>query len=265
MLVKLSHFGILSVSGMDAKKLLQGQLTCHLDEVVENKGAYGALCDPKGRVISFFYLSIWNNQYFLVMPFAMVGITLSSLKKYAPFYKVELKDVSATFYLYGSMTKIQPAAVLLTIPWGSSREIWMTDSNQFASTNLDQIWKYHDIQERLPAVYPETTGIFLPHDLDLPKLGAVSFNKGCYTGQEIIARMHYRGKLKHHLSGGEAQSTHPILPGQLVYENDKPVGTIVDACEYNHIYYILVVINQEPSENQLLFLPEQQTTITIKK
>jgi len=272
MLVKLSHLGILSVSGMDAKRLLQGQLTCHLDEVVEKKGTYGALCNPKGRVISFFYLLTWNNHYFLVMPLDMVAITLSALKKYAPFYKVALNNVSAEFYLYGRILKthinddlISQPNVLLTMPWGSSREIWMTISKQFEPVNSDPIWKFHDIQDHLPAVYPETTGIFLPHDLNLPKLGAVSFSKGCYTGQEIIARMHYRGKLKHHLYRGEAESLHPILPGQLIYTNDLPNGTVIDVCEYNHIYHLLFVTDQEQSENQVLFLPEQQAAVIIKK
>ena len=164
--------GLLKVAGPDAKKLLQGQLTCNLDDVSSTNSTLGAHCNPQGRVISLFRLFMHQNAYYLYMPKSLVATALAALKKYAVFYKVELTDASEEIKTL--QTRLEP---------------------------------YADIAKGIPAIYPATSGKFLPHDLNLPNLHAVSFDKGCYTGQEIIARMHYRGTPKNHLYYAEIATT----------------------------------------------------------
>src|SRR3990167_3633748 len=100
-LVSLAGKGLLKVSGPDAKKLLQGQLTCDVEEVKHNESRLGAHCTPEGRVVSLFHLFLLQNDYYLLMPRSMVPIELKALKKYASFYKVELSDASAHFSILG--------------------------------------------------------------------------------------------------------------------------------------------------------------------
>lgn len=203
-----TQMGLLQISGKDAKKFLQGQLTCNLDEITSTRSLRGAHCNPQGRIISLFTISLSGEDYDLQMPRELVPIALKALQKYAVFFKVSLTDVSET---------LQPSY-------------------------LD---KEQAIRQGIAEIYPETSGKFLPHELNLPELGAVSFNKGCYTGQEIIARMHYRGKLKNHLYYAKIQTSLPILRGNDIYLQGKSKGSIVDYCQIAYNTYELLVIADE--------------------
>ena len=220
MLPNVTQDGLLKVSGTDAKKLLQGQLTCNLDRVSVDTSCLGALCNQQGRVISLFRLIQHQDDYYLFMRRLMVPITLAALKKYAVFYKVELTDISDAIATLKNTLRLE---------------------------------KYADIKHRLPAIYPETSGKFLPHDINLLHHEAISLDKGCYTGQEIIARMHYKAKLKKHLYATSIQSTLPVLPGMDVYsEQDhvkQMIGTIADAEAIEDQRYLVLIVMDESEHN----------------
>src|SRR5262245_46376236 len=94
MLYSLSDLGLIKIQGIDAKKFLQGQLTCDVESITSSTNCMGAHCNPQGRVISLFYLFIFQEFYYLLMQRSMVPIAIQALKKYAVFYKIELMDVS---------------------------------------------------------------------------------------------------------------------------------------------------------------------------
>lgn len=218
-----SNDALLKVSGADALKLLQGQLTCDVETVTPEKSRMGALCNPQGRVISLFRVFKHEDAFYLFMQRSMVSITLAALKKYAVFYKTELTDVSDL------LKSMQPQII-----------------NE----------RYADIHQGLPAIYPETSGKFLPHDLNLHEHGAISFDKGCYTGQEIIARMHYKAKLKNHLYIATVDSTLPLLPGGEFYisdcdNNKRSIGMIADAEMLpSERYLVLLVTDEQNAKNE---------------
>jgi folate-binding Fe-S cluster repair protein YgfZ len=93
-IINLRHLGHLCISGPDAKKFLQGQLTCNLDEITPTNSTLGAHCNPQGRVISLFRLFIFLDNYYLQMPREMIPIAQKALQKYAVFFKVKLSDAS---------------------------------------------------------------------------------------------------------------------------------------------------------------------------
>jgi len=181
--------GLLKIAGIDAQKLLQGQLTCDITEITPTESRWGAHCNPQGRIISLFKIFRIDTDYYLQMPKSLLPIALKALQKYAVFYKTTLTDIS----------DLHPELIKPTDP-------------------------------NIPAIYPETSEKFLPHELNLHLMDAISFDKGCYTGQEIIARMHYLGKLKTHLSQIKLQLKNPPERGTLL-EN---YGQVVD---YNQIDY----------------------------
>lgn len=219
---KKSHIGLLRVSSQDAKKFLQGQLTCDLDNMTVPQ--LGAHCNPQGRVISLFYISKHQDGYDLQMPRESIPLAIKALQKYAVFFKATLTDAS-------------------------------DESIQFDSYEL--------IKKCIPSIYPETSEKFLPHDLNLPALGAISFNKGCYTGQEIIARMHYRGKPKNHLYRARVNTHLPLVRGHDIFSGDKIAGTLVDYCKISDNRYDLLVITQETQmKNTVLFIdPENKNNL----
>jgi len=184
--------GLLKVSGKDAEKFLQGQLTCNIPDAMKEPFLIGAHCNREGRVLSLFFLYAIHSDFYLLMPKEMVDITLNALKKYVVFFKVQLTNVSDLLCL--------------------------TDKKY-------QLNKNDFIENNIPIIYPETSGKFLPHDINLHHLGGIHFDKGCYTGQEIIARMHYRGKLKTHLHKVTIQTNTALKPGDIVHKDD----TVVDS------------------------------------
>jgi len=206
MLYNTVNDGLLKISGPDAKKLLQGQLTTDVNALVQNTSMLSALCNREGRIISLFRLFLHNDAYYLFMLKAMVPITIATLKKFAVFYKVALDDASDEL---PTLAKAFP------------------------------LEKYADLQQKVPAIYPETSGKFLPHELRLPELNAISFDKGCFTGQEIIARMHYKGKMKKQLITTTLETTETLLPGQDLFQG----GVIVDVeLKSKDNYNILLLI-----------------------
>lgn len=284
-LCDLSEFGLLQISGFEASKFLQGQLTCDVMAVTPTTGCMGAQCNPQGRVISLFYLCMLNECYYLVMQRNMIALTLVALKKYAVFSKVELTDVSDSLMIIGcqqnkisSFVTANTAAIpispisdcyLIVGVESDVKSAWqqLIDHSELM-TSAD--WKCRNIHNGIPTIYPETSGKFLPHEINLPLLHAVSFEKGCYTGQEIIARMHYRGKLKNHLYRASISSKLSPLPGADVYTRNEhetyACGSIVDVCTASVGHYqVLLVLDDKNANNTPLFMKDEKDCFTLLK
>lgn len=272
-IIDLIDLGLICASGTDAKQFLQGQLTCDLEEINTHQTRLGAHCDVKGRIIANFRLFFFQNDYYLLLQRSTLPLLLASLQKYAVFSKVTLKDVSNGWQKIGLYaanaknlsTKQKPTqennlAVLdntlsLSIPGTIPRIIVLapiTESINFIDNTLAQKsvnhWHLLDIMAGIPAVYPETSGQFTPHQLNFPELGGVSFNKGCYIGQEIIARTHYLGKSKSRLYRVTFLTISPPIPGTPLLDNDEEVqkGTLImSAVEQENRYQALVCLQTQ--------------------
>lgn len=254
MFYELTDMGLIKISGVDAQKFLQGQLTCDVFTMQNGSASFAAHCNPQGRVVSLFYLFLWNGSYYLLMQRAMLTIAMMSLKKFSVFFKTEITDVSDEFMLAGVASHTVNADDLLSIPVLNNRHILVGDRSVIKrmqqdlhlETSLLNHWHYLNILAGIPTIYPETTGKFLPHEINLQCLNAISFDKGCYTGQEIIARMHYRGKLKNQMYVAEVAGEYVSQPGMDIYASEgKVAGTVVAITQdvYNKQKFLLVIVN----------------------
>lgn len=260
----LSHLGLLKISGSDAKKFLQGQLTCNLDEITATQSRLGAHCNPKGRIISLFRIFYFDECYYLQMPRSMISVAITAFKKYAVFFKVTLEDASDELISVGIMYEglnpfpkdIDEAqmindVVIIRVSGEKHRYImtgrlaaitsfWTNLSSTIPHISVDA-WRYQDILTETVNIYPETSELFLPHELNLHLKNGVSFNKGCYTGQEIIARMHYRGRSK-------SQLRHIIINDGILIERGKDIpethDCVVDFCENNNQLDLLIISSE---------------------
>lgn len=231
----LTNLSFLSVQGIDAEKFLQGQLTCDIREITQHTTRLSGHCNPKGRLHGIFHvIQLETNHYCLVLPQVQLMHVMNSLKKYAVFSKVKIDilpiysfgiistqshinqihhellnlndfdkcDISEhklsyiklpshdkTILRFLVICTADDAAEKLNHYWQNLNKIGFN----FANTIF---WHKLNIMALLPTIYPETTEKCLPHYLNLPQLHAVNFKKGCYTGQEIIARMEYLGNIK---------------------------------------------------------------------
>ena len=249
----LSGLGLLQISGLGAAKLMQGQFSCEIDGITSTHSVMGAHCNPQGRIISLFYVTRIDDDYYLIMPKALLAIAENALKKYAPFFKATLKDATDAWHLLGASGD-EPAnnvSATISLP-NSHRQIRLLAAAPTQDLQDFESWQHLDIQEGIPSLYPETSGTFLPHDLNLPALNAINFAKGCFTGQEIIARMHYRGKPKNHLYYGLADDA--LMPGTILYHQEQPAGTVINGCQRMHDnqYALLLMTNETTAQTKQL-------------
>lgn len=263
MLATLSDYGLLKISGGDRQKLLQGQLTCNIDSINTQQQCHlAAHCNPQGRIISLSHLFEYQDSYYMLMQRDMVPIAHDALKKYALFYKVSMFDASNEWLCVGSDNANERSSLAIT--YYNARFIKLLPQNTSLTSALNwrkSNWQALNIKDGLPTIYPQTSGKFLPHEINLHKLGAISFEKGCYTGQEIIARMHYRGKLKKHMYKARITTKINPAPGDVIYATGQSTvaecGMIVDVCADTNTkdcYHTLIMIDVANALNDHLFL-----------
>lgn len=273
---ELGSFGVLEVSGEDSHKLLQGQLTCDMDHVNQTQASIGGLCSVKGRLHSVFYVMQFEDNYLLLMPKGNLQHVNETLSKYAAFFQTELKDASIDYELWGHTQKAPgnhsaELEVLSVTDHGGIYDLHLNSLfnasiliskkerasdlvNMLAGTTLadKNAWDYIELQAHIPMFGPASIEKHLPHSIGLHQVGGVSFDKGCYTGQEIVARMHYRGKLKTHSVLSVIDSEVELNELDKVYnQDDKKVGELVRATIFDHKTYCLISLNDSALEEEL--------------
>ena len=220
-------FATLIITGPDAERFLQGQLTCDVTKVT-TEPSFGAYCDARGRMIANFILIKNDHAFHLMLPDNILDILEHTLKKFAVFSKVTLTKNSKTRH-----TNIETHKLAL-------------------------------IKKGLAFIYPETSLLFTPQMLDWEKHGGVSFTKGCYVGQEIVARTQHLGKLKRHLHKLTiADATTLVLPGtELTNSDGEVIGIVCDAAFDGKTHYALAVIQDDAVESPL-YLHKNRCTVHI--
>jgi folate-binding protein YgfZ len=273
----LSHEGVLAVRGADAGKFLQGQLTCNLNYLSDTQASLGARCTQKGRMQSSFRILLEGDGVLMAMATELLEPQLTDLKKYAVFSKSKLTDESAAWVRFGidhgdtaliSLGLELPADTdsvvrndgLIAIRVSPDRaELWVAAdqadlikgklSAVLAEGDLNQ-WLLGQIRAGIGQVMPSTRELFIPQMLNLQAVGGVSFKKGCYTGQEIVARMQYLGKLKRRLYRLKLDANELPEPGTQLFSptHGSSIGEVVLAANTGQNIELLAVLQAEAAE-----------------
>lgn len=270
----LSHEGVLAVRGPDASKFLQGQVTCNLNYLSDSNASLGARCTPKGRMLSSFRIASEGDGYVLAMASELLDPQLSDLKKYAVFSKSTLNDESAEWLrvgLYnadevlGELGLLLPTEAdgvartdnLLAIRLSDGRvELWIrsavsADVMQQIQAKLPErplnSWLLAQVRAGIGQVFGPTRELFIPQMINLQAVGGVSFKKGCYTGQEIVARMQYLGKLKRRLQRLSLEGAElPAVASELFSPvHRSSVGEVVLAAQSETGVELLAVLQED--------------------
>ncbi|MEW5056993.1 MAG: folate-binding protein [Cycloclasticus sp.] len=268
----------LIISGEDAATFLQGQTTCDVFAIAEAGGALGALCNPKGRVISLFHLVKHGDDFLMLLPREMSSLIVKRLSMFVFRSKVTIRDASDEFVLLGcanelTTEQIQQLAPIASLPIAPHAQLSILISNK-QQFQREQLTDSFSIKQELEpwqeiltsACYPEintaTSELFIPQMLNLDKLNGINFKKGCYTGQEIVARMHYKGSVKRRLVS--YQSANKYLAGDDIYQlnTDNSIGTILSSHKSKNSNYAgLAVLKVECIENSPLVLSDNSEVI----
>lgn len=260
----LSHIGLLGVRGEDAQTFLQGQFTNDARAVSEQHSQLTAYCSPKGRMLANGRLFQRSDAFYLGLPCQILGPVLNRLRMYIMRSKVVLEDATDTLVHIGlsgpsAETELQnilgaaPTHIndvihrqdltVIRIPgphprfelYGDAdamKKLWTALDVQAAPVGLAP-WGLLDILAGIPTVYPETADAFVPQMANMQLLDGISFQKGCYAGQEIVARTQFLGKLKRRMYRVHIDADTALKPGDELYAPDtepaQSAGRIVDA------------------------------------
>jgi len=258
--LNLSHFGLIRFSDEGAQDFLHNQLTCDVDALKPGRSTYGAYCTPKGRVLASFLLWRAEQGFFMQLPSLLREPIQKQLSKYILRSKVKAADATTEWMLAGVMGKdaaalVQrvagqapqavhevvhaPTVMAIRLP-GDRFEIAVTRDKAPAvletlaagagKADAEQ-WQREIIRAGVPVILPPTQEEFVPQMINLDLIGGVSYEKGCYPGQEIVARMHYRGTLKQRMYRASVEAGRPE-PGDKLYSpgfGEQACGTVVNA------------------------------------
>jgi folate-binding protein YgfZ len=287
-LINLNYLNILEIAGEGAIELLQGQLTCDMDKVSSEKPIQGAICNVKGRVISSFVVVAPDekntNKFWLIGPELMMKKTQEVLKKYSPFYQVDIL-ILADKDIYGAnndaLEKFFPEFNLkdnqyihhsgLILGYLDKRlRLIITkkgnnifkDSGDITSDLSD--WYLDDFLIKDVEITEDLSEKLTPHEINYDVSERVDFEKGCYTGQEIVARMHYRAKSLPRLYLTKASND--LAETNMSVEDiaGKRIGSVVKVLKHQKEYYALISIKADNTEEDYK-TSDGRTLLTINK
>jgi len=259
---ELASLALIRFTGPDARAFLHGQLTCDVEALMPETSTYGSYCTPKGRVLATFLLWRSGDDYLMQLPRALREPLQKRLSMYILRSRVKAVDATGEWALLGvsgasagalarlvagqapaaahGVTHGRDGVTVIRLP-GERYQLIVPAPNAQAVKELlahqaevtdETYWNWLDIRAGIPLITPETQEAFVPQMANLDLIGGVSFTKGCYPGQEIVARTHYRGTLKQRMYRASLPEGEPPHPGDKLYSPEtgtQACGVIVNA------------------------------------
>ncbi|TCP95088.1 hypothetical protein EDC44_11138 [Cricetibacter osteomyelitidis] len=285
----LTQYTVIEACGDEAEKYLQGQLTCDVAKLAVGHSTLTANCDPKGKMLSLFRLiRLSPTQFYLLIHKDLLALGLANLKKYAVFSKITFTELNAQIVgIAGEQAqdfvaqkcgqisdKTQPVLqnemqVQLYLETAQPRYILINHQTETIDFNSDFAqWDLLDIQDGMPLLAAKTQNEFLPQALNLQLLETgISFQKGCYIGQEMVARAKYRGANKRAMFtlAGKTDSL-PEIGSEvemLLETNWRKTGTIISAVNFDGNLWLQVVLNKDIEPNTHFRLPSDESRLCL--
>ena len=195
MITQLTNRALLKISGRDSNNFLQAQLANDISKLIENQVQLSAYCQHQGRVVVLFWVFKKDNYFYLSLPLDLVDIAVKRLTMFIIMADVVISDVSNDIIQLGIIDEVTSSSFVLN----NRQSITLVAKSKLKKYKLAaiNIWQELSINMQIPEVSLVTSGVFIPQmlNLDINELG-LSFTKGCYPGQEVVARLHYLGKAK---------------------------------------------------------------------
>lgn len=299
----LSHRGLIAVHGEDAGSFLQGQLTNDVAAVDAGSCPLAGYCSPKGRLLALFRIFRRGDAYYLSLPRDQVEDVMARLQKFVLRARVTLEDASESFIrlgvagpgsadeLSGALDTELPAAgqtaecdglTVLHLPEEPFRVELVGEMVEPMARLFDRLnvrcapvgadaWELLTVTAGIPAIYSGTVDRFVPQMVNLDLLGGIAFDKGCYPGQEVIARTRNLGRLKRRMYRGHIEADERPAPGTPVYAggdaSGQASGEVVAARPHpDGGFELLAVLRLEAAQSESLQLGDtDRPAITLRE
>ncbi len=297
-----SQLGLILITGQDAESFLQNQFSNDIQEIADQHFQLSSYSTPKGRMLAIFRIFGIDNGYILVLPASLVTSVLQRLQHYVVQAKVTLTDASPLFNRFAIQTdnaelikqeilpdiqgKVEQSDSLIALNLGSVNEqhrylllslsldeaksIWQEFSSYLQVADFDA-WRLSEIRAGIPVIYPQTAEEFVAQMTNLNLLGGINFKKGCYPGQEIVARTQYLGKQKRRMFLAQIDTDTCPEPGDDLVKHGVEIvdgsGKVIDAvmAQQGECYCLFVGQIKSTENNELELLQQPQSTIILRE
>jgi tRNA-modifying protein YgfZ len=276
----ISHNALVAVSGDDARAFLHGQFTNDVEALEPGAAQWNGWCSAKGRLLATFLLVRHGDEYLVLLPAEIAPAFTRRLAMFVLRSRVKIADAGERFVRIGFAGRDAAAAVarhwgrtpdpmramesdlglvialdprrfvVLAMP-GRAPHVWELLA-QGATPAGPEAWDWMGVQAGIPIIVTATQDAFVPQMANFDLVGGVSFRKGCYPGQEIVARTQYRGILKRRMAVAHVDSPAAPAPGDSLYSasfGEQTAGTVVQAAHSPDGGYDLLAVAQIESLN----------------
>ena len=248
---ELKNRALVRISGADAEDFLQNQLSNDISKLEDSNIQFNAYCQHQGKMIALFWVMRFENSFLLSFPIDLLEKIVKRLQMFVIMSEVNIDDVSKRFIQIGLLNEAHPKGYLinermslLIVSKNSYRDEIMTDEDEWTKACIDY---------NIPEVSLKTSEKLVPQmlNLDIDEFG-VNFSKGCYPGQEVVARLHYLGEAKRRLFSFTSESEMQV--GDNLYcasskaaiargDRYKGSGIVVNKVKYNSMFYCLATLD----------------------
>ncbi len=231
----LDDLGVLRLGGADTRPFLQGQLSQDMQRLQADALLPAGLHLPTGRTLALLWLTVSGDDVLAVLPRELLATVMGHLRRYILRAKVRLEDASEEWRVLGGVSAPLPAnadTASRALRFHDDRSLYLLPAATPLSSPLTltrEQWRALDIAAGLPQVYAATSGAFVAQMLNLDCIGAIAFDKGCYTGQEVIARSHYRGRVKRRMQRFHTPESRALPPAATGMLSDGRRFEVVDS------------------------------------
>lgn len=242
----LDHLGVLRISGPDARTFLQGQLSNDLDALGSERLLLAGYHNPQGRVIALLRLALCADQSIIaLLPRELVASVAARLRRFVLRSRLTIADASDEFTIHGTLGDAAavlgptpvPGVMALPIVEGALQRVFVIQSREQTALSAPMVladarqWQTLEVAAGVPEIGTATSEKFVAQMLNLDCIDGISFRKGCYTGQEVIARAHFRGRVKRRLQRFDTDAATTLEPGAAVQLQDGRNATIINVAE----------------------------------
>jgi hypothetical protein len=269
--IPLTHLGILKIEGEEAASFLQNLLTNDVNTLTENTCQLTGLCNPKGRLIASFWLIKQVNTLFAVAPTTICESLAQRLKMYVLRTKVSIADVSDEVGVLGLLNSTDNNAISLNDSVNrqliiAEKQVCFETAESLVQANYQladsKLWQQADIEMGIAMVQIESKEQFTPQQVNFDLVNGVSFKKGCYPGQEVVARLHYLGSPSRRMFKALHSGDIVAANTQVETQEGQTAGHVVNAVSTENGTQLLVSLKLSDADKQLTLNQQPLSSVT---
>jgi hypothetical protein len=271
MKILLNDRALIKISGSDSELFLQNQLSNDINKLDNSKIQFNAYCQHQGKIVTLFWVMRFNESFLLSCPANLAEKVITRLQMFIIMSDVLIEDISEQYGLIGLINEHDLNAYSIN----KTLSLLIVSSKEMSKeiNNNDYEWKKACIDSQIPEVYINTSEKFVPQmlNLDINELG-VNFSKGCYPGQEVVARLYYLGEAKRRLFSFKSESEMQVGDNLYCASSGtakargiryKGSGIVVSKVKYNSLFYCLATLDTELKDNKITLNNEHGPILEI--